>query len=125
MKAKFIKESISFERGGDPKGILGIGIHSPRIFTSREELADYLIIALPDIFGGEIPKDILYKPGGGIIPWYYYNKINNFLIKCNHTYVNWKGEKKKNWVELESSEVSFWPQTLYKKLAELGYKFED
>jgi hypothetical protein len=42
MKAKYIKESISFERGGDPKAVLGIGYnhlyHVDEIMNALQEI---------------------------------------------------------------------------------------
>ena len=119
MKAKMINE---FQRGSDPKSALGIGIHAPRIFPSEKELIDYIIIALPDMFGEKIPKDILSRPGGGIIPWAYYNIIIDFLEENNQMYINWKGEKKSDWGSVGNSNFTFWPQDLRDRLRNLGYE---
>ena len=77
MKAKLVSESISFERGGDPKSILGIGIK----FDSSQDAAEYVNDNFLEITGFEEmkcnPKDDeqmhprIYKK---LEKWYRENK---------------------------------------------------
>jgi hypothetical protein len=118
-----VKESISFERGKDPKEILGIGqITPPRTFTSSEEFADFLIKkALPYIFDGDIPKDILSKSKGEIIPWDYYNKIIDFLLQTDKTFKDGRKKKSNEWRH-GGPGIKSWPEELKGKLLAMGYK---
>lgn len=43
MKARFVSESIRFERGQDPKHAMSIGIHQPRDFNSTYDLVIWVI----------------------------------------------------------------------------------
>jgi hypothetical protein len=76
-----LEESLNFERGIDPKKSMMIGLSSPRRFKSIEEFVDYIIKAMPLIFGGKIPEDILSKGEEGIIPESYYSEIVKWLSR--------------------------------------------
>ncbi len=61
-----VREHINFERGVDPKKILGIGIFSNKNFTNYEEAGLYIIKHLKIILGKKfIPKDIISVPKNG------------------------------------------------------------
>ena len=117
-----VRESISFKRGQDPKEMLGIGLHLPYTFRKIEELLDFVIKALPDMFDGKIPDDILSKDPKGILPIEYFNKICFNLKKYNKTYIDdADGEKNDDW-QISSPVFSGWVFDLREKLREMGYK---
>ena len=96
MKYNLIKESLSFQRGGDPKEILGIGDEYKRIFNTENELVNYIIRNLPHILGTtEIPKDIISQPNK-FIREKYFSKIRKYLDKRGITVkgkwpIGWSG----------------------------------
>ena len=58
-----VRENINFERGVDPKKILGIGIFSNKYFANYEEAGLYIIEHLKIILGKKsIPKNIISIP---------------------------------------------------------------
>jgi hypothetical protein len=121
---KLVKESISFERGKDPKKVLGIGIEAPRTFKTPDEFVDFLIEALPYIFNGKIPDDILSlsEIEGGILPWSYYNQIIKFLERTKKTYINKYGEIDDDWDGCNLKFITSWPAEVKTELLKLGYE---
>jgi hypothetical protein len=116
-----VREYISFERGKDPKSALGIGIHYPRTFKSKKELVDYLLIAIPEIFDGEIPEDIVCRDEY-IIGDVYFHMICDFLEEHKMTFLHNDGGKSNNWKYSDAKSVEWWPLELKKRLLELGFK---
>ena len=104
-----VRESISFERGGDPKKILGIGnIYRKQTFENINELADYLIIILPELLKTKsIPRNIIKSPSF-YINIKYLSTVSDYLNKYADvsTYANDRGIF----------------QTLSEKLKQMGYK---
>jgi hypothetical protein len=83
-----VRESISFQRGVDPKKTLGIGIFHPKSFASTEEAVKYLIEILPDILKKDkIPNDIIQSDRnhrgdiGVWFSWKYYYLILDYMRK--------------------------------------------
>jgi hypothetical protein len=113
-----VKESISFERGGDPKSILGIGYDNPRVFKSADEFIDFLIKVLPILFNGKIPDDIISRHGKGTINWNYYEKILEFLRNTNKTYIDYSGQISNEWRVSDY----LWQDKLKRKLLDMGLK---
>ena len=107
-----VKESISFQRGVDPKTQLGIGIYYPKKFNTIEEAANYLISALPEILGTEkIPKDIVRsdidKRGyrSIFLSWKYYITIANYVDE---------------YLDISNREIFY--KLLHSELVKKGYK---
>jgi hypothetical protein len=76
MRAKYVNESLSFKRGGDPLKSMGLGI-SP---FHREAFVEYLANSIPKILGTEsIPKDILGANIHFIIKREYIKPIQIFM----------------------------------------------
>ena len=113
-------ESISFQRGVDPKSSLGIGIENPRTFTTIDEFINFLIGVLPYILDGKIPDDILMTKGE-FIENYYYEKIIVFLINTGKTYIGLNELKTNEW-KYNGPENEIWPRHLKNKLMSMGYK---
>lgn len=114
-----VRENINFERGLDPKRSIGIGLQSPRRFKSIDELVDYIIDALPIIFDGKIPDDILSKEENGMVPSSYYIKIIEFLNRVGHESPNGNYD----WTFINDPGVAFWPILLINRLERiLGQK---
>ena len=116
-----VKEHISFQRGLDPKDQLGIGLYGPHEFTSMEEFIKFLLLALPDIFEGEIPKDILTKRPRGILPDEYYQQICKYLKRYNKTYRDRAGSIREDFEQTGFSFIQGWTRELRDKLEEMGY----
>ena len=82
---KLVRESLlEFHQTGDPLGSLDLGFK----FHTVEELADFIMSVLPEIFNGKIPDDILINSEGMPnkfikIKGIYYDKIINFLNSIN------------------------------------------
>jgi len=82
---KLVRESLlEFHQTGDPLNSLDLGFK----FYTVEELSNFIISVLPEIFGGEIPKDILIHDKGMPhkfikIKGIYYDKIIDFLNSIN------------------------------------------
>ena len=75
-------ESLSFNRGGDPKEVLGIGDYRTE-FDDSKEFMDYLIPKLPKILGTKkIPKNIISQPSK-YIRHEYFEKIQNYIEDKN------------------------------------------
>ena len=75
MKALYVYENISFERGREPKSVLEIGIHP----KNKEVFVKYIIDRIPMILGRKnIPKDII-KSVGNFIKSPYEEAINSYL----------------------------------------------
>lgn len=117
-----VRESISFQRGNDPKDMLGIGLHAAHEFTSMSEFINFLLLALSDIFEGEIPKDILTRHPRGTLPDEYYRQICKYLKKYNKTYRNRAGEIQYDFDATLSSFIQGWTRELRDKLIDMGYK---
>jgi hypothetical protein len=88
MKARFVYETLDFERGGDPKRSLNIGKYrnyrKKISINTKEELIEALVPLLPLILDtDEIPEDII-NGHGTKINQKYFNKIleyvNNYFI---------------------------------------------
>ena len=75
-----VRENINFERGIDPKEMLGVGIYTVHEFHSAVEATDYMIKILPILLHQkEIPKD-LYQSFNHLNAEYA-NKIFDYIIK--------------------------------------------
>lgn len=122
-----VRESISFERGRDPKSSMGIGIKDPEL------LADHVIGNLPDILNVEkIPWDIL-QSDTYVIKQKYLRRIEKWVAKLFGLYADnhgnfwasredYKADKK--WKGLDSilgfDNISFY-NILARKLENLGF----
>ena len=117
-KTLTLNESLNFERGIDPKKTIGIGLTSKRKFKNINEFIDYVITALPYIFGGKMPEDILSKKENGQIPESYFGQITKFLYDCGHEMPNgnddWDGS-----VDLAPPDFHYWATPLVKKLEQI------
>ena len=105
---KLVKETISFERGKDPKEVLGIGNITD--FDSYESFLDYIIYKLPSILDTtDIPEDII-KDNECYILTKYFRELVDYLTKKN--------------IKLQGISYTHydWIQTLHNRLKELGYK---
>lgn len=116
-----VRESISFQRGLDPKDVLGIGLHGPHEFTSMEEFIKFILLALSDIFEGEIPKDILTKHPRGSLPEEYFQQICKYLKRYNKTYKDRAGKMQYNFDITGGSFICGWTRELRDKLLDMGY----
>ena len=117
-----IGESLNFERGIDPKKTIGIGLEAPKRFKTIEEFTDHVIAALPLIFGGKMPKDILSKKEGGMLPEKYYGQIAYWLSEKGFEMPNgnndWEGH-----IDMAPKEFAYWTTPLVQKLEQmLGQK---
>jgi hypothetical protein len=75
-----VREHINFERGVDPKKILGIGIFSNKDFANYEEAGLYIIKYLKIILGKKsIPKDIIKTNDETWFLDEYYFKIQEYI----------------------------------------------
>ena len=75
MRAKYVKESVNFERGKDPKEALGLGV-SPLNYKAYSR---YFISKIPEMLGTtEIPSDII-EGRFVYFNWKYYKTIQNFI----------------------------------------------
>lgn len=118
LRRKFIRESINFERGLEPKTATGIGILSPRKFKTIEEFTDYVITALPIIFNGKIPEDILSKKESGMLPEKYYGAIANFLTEIGHEMPNGNSDWETN-VNDCPEDFKFWTTPVKERLEQI------
>jgi hypothetical protein len=117
-----VRESINFERGVDPKKTVGIGLEAPKRFTNIEEFSNHVIAALPLIFGGKIPEDILSKKEGGQLPESYYGKIAWWLSERGFEMPNGNSDWEAR-PENAPKEFAYWPTPLVQKLEQmLGQK---
>jgi len=113
---RLVRESISFERGRDPKRTLGIGIDP----DNSEMLLDYVIRSLPTILGLEtIPDDILGDRQGPYIDRKYSFKINEWLVRnfrrnFRHSLPN----------ELEPIDWNIW-EGLHDRLRRMDFRYID
>ena len=108
MKAKTVNESVSFQRGLDPKEVLGIG--NQWEFSSFHDFIEYLILNIPRILKTDkIPKDII-KDGMHLLNIDYSYKIEDFLEK-KHAKIN-------NKIINRNYD---WYRGLHNKLKEIGY----
>lgn len=118
LRRKFIKESINFERGLEPKTAAGIGILAPRKFKTIEEFTDYIIMALPIIFNGKIPEDILSKEESGMLPEKYYGKISWWLTENGFEMPNgnndWEGP-----IDNVPNEFTYWTTPIVQRLEQM------
>jgi hypothetical protein len=108
MKTNLVKESISFERGLNPKDVLKIGDYQTT-FKTYEEFMDALIRRLPKILGTPtIPEDIINDPD-------VYIRMKYFIIIDNYL--------KENNVNIEDEKLFHyrWNIDLNKKLKEMGF----
>jgi hypothetical protein len=102
-----VKESISFERGKDPKESLGIGIFAVHYFSSLEQAENFILSALPTILKlKQIPEDI---------------------IKSNNSYINDKYHKDlypylKKYIDRKYIELFELVKKLHYTLKERGFK---
>ena len=112
-RKKLIKESLSFERGKDPKDVLGIGIDRKN-FNSKEEFLDTLVLRIPKILGKkEIPKDIIANQGHLINPEYVdaiWDDLFNRNIIINGILI------------CRSGDFDIYLNSVEDKLKELGFK---
>lgn len=122
LRRKFLQESINFERGLEPKTAAGIGLLAPRKFKTIEEFTDYIITALPVIFNGKIPEDILSKEEPGMLPEKYYGKIAWWLSENGFEMPNgnneWEGP-----IDNSPREFAYWTTSIVQRLEQmLGQK---
>ena len=127
LKIKFnpnkkISESVNFERGIDPKKATGVGLAAPKRFQTIEEFTNHIIAALPLIFDGKIPEDILSKEEDGMLPESYYGKIAWWLSENGFEMPNgirdWEGK-----YESSPPEFKYWTTPIVQKLEQmLGQK---
>jgi hypothetical protein len=76
MRAKYVYESLDFERGRDPLKSMGLGI-TP---FNREAFIKYLANSIPKILGTEsIPPDILGNESVQTINRKYIRPIQDFM----------------------------------------------
>lgn len=116
-----VLESINFERGMEPKKAMKVGLKSPRKFENIEDFTHYILAALPLIFGGRIPHDILSSKENGIIPQSYFDKICFWLSDKGFQMPNGNSD----WANTENTDPDFihWPEPIIKELEnQLGEK---
>lgn len=113
-----ISESVNFERGIDPKKSAKIGLTSPKRFKTIEEFTDHVMAALPLIFGGKIPEDILSKREGGMLPESYYGKIAWWLTENGFEMPNgnndWEGP-----IDNAPKGFAFWTTPITQRLEQM------
>lgn len=109
-----IEESQHFERGVDPKKSIRVGLRAPRRFETIDEFTDYIIAALPLIFDGKVPDDILSREEDGMIPQSYYEKITDFLIEIGHEMPN--GSSDWGYGESAGKDFDSWPAFVVARL---------
>jgi hypothetical protein len=118
IRKKFLKESQNFERGVDPKKSAGIGLSSPKRFQTIEEFTNHIIAALPLIFDGKIPEDILSKKEGGMLPETYYGKIAWWLAEKGFEMPNgnseWEGP-----IDNAPKDFAYWTTPIVQKLEQM------
>jgi hypothetical protein len=77
-----VRESISFERGVDPKEALGIGIFSPKNFDTYDDAGDFIIEHLEEILRRKkVPKNLIKT---GDRTWFldeYYDLLYDYIKK--------------------------------------------
>lgn len=117
-----VRESVNFERGIDPKRSTSIGLEAPRRFKNIQEFTDFIIAALPLIFGGKIPEDILSKHENGMLPESYYGKIAYWLsergFEMSDGNSDWESE-----ISRVPEEFAYWTTPIVKRLEQiLGQK---
>ena len=118
-----IEESINekfTDEDSDPIQDMGIGLFYPRVFKTREELVNYIILTLPYIYGGTIPKTIL-KGGTGTLPNLVFHKICNFMKKYKHKMGSEGGNGD---FSQPSHGFSGWTLDVRTELEKMGYKRE-
>ena len=115
---KLVRESLNFERGLNPKKSIGIGLEAPRRFKTIEEFTDFIIMALPLIFNGKMPEDILSKKERGVLPMSYYDKIAKWLTDIGHEMPNGNSNWKSK-IEIVDKEFRFWTTPIARKLEEI------
>jgi hypothetical protein len=105
---KIVRESLSFERGKDPKEVLGIG-HKWE-FTSFNDFLENLILNIPRILKTDkIPEDIL-KDKMHYLNMHWGEKIYDFL------------EEKRAKIKGAQYTNYDWWSALHNRLKEMGYK---
>jgi hypothetical protein len=120
---KIYESLLEFERGKDPKEMLGIGEDfAPEVFYKCDVFINYLLKILPHIFGGAIPNDII-SSGWGIINQEYFIKISKYLREHNKKFFNKKYDAPSDiWEDGDGHEFLSWPGALRPKLIKMGYK---
>jgi len=123
LKVKFnpnkkITESVNFERGIDPKKSIGIGLESPKRFHNIEEFTNHIIAALPLIFGGKIPEDILSRQEDGMLPNTYYGKIVWWLTENGFEMPNGNSDWEAGPANVPK-EFSYWPTSIVERLEQI------
>jgi len=113
-----ISESVNFERGIDPKKSIGIGLESPKRFHNIEEFTNHIIAALPLIFGGKIPEDILSRQEDGMLPNTYYGKIAWWLTENGFEMPNGDSDWEAGPANV-SKEFSYWPTSIVERLEQI------
>ncbi len=89
MKARFVNESIDFERGVDPKNAMGIGLLGKDMKDmSREEQEEYIISCLPILFPNGF-KGLVSHDGENWLNPDATGIISDFLsVKKTHPYIS-------------------------------------
>jgi hypothetical protein len=79
---KIVRESISFERGKDPKEALGIGIFSPKNFNTYDDAGNFIIEHIEEILRKKkVPKNLIKT---GDETWFldeYYDILYDYIKK--------------------------------------------
>jgi hypothetical protein len=118
LNGKLIKESLNFERGIEPKKASKIGLTAPKRFKTIEEFTNHIITALPLIFDGKIPEDILSSHESGMLPEKYYEKIAWWLTENGFEMPNgnndWEGP-----IDNATAEFKFWSTPIVQKLEQI------
>jgi len=86
-----ISVNEKFTEEGDPIKDMGIGIYAHHDFSTVKKLLQWIWDALPTIFGGSIPEDIIYNTvdSGFYRDMDIWSKINKYVSK----YLTLNGEK--------------------------------
>jgi hypothetical protein len=112
-----LEESLNFERGQDPKKSIRIGLKYPRRFETIDEFVDYIISAMPLIFNGEIPDDILNSEEHLWLPIAYFQKIATWLKKEKFEMPN--GNTNWDYTFGMSDEFAHWPKSIALRLEQM------
>jgi len=116
-----ILESISFERGRDPKRTLGLGPNP----DDKESFVPYVVGKLPEILGRKtIPKDILGIAEGPYIRSDYSDKIALWLEENFRRDFDYDTGGDLGSGDLEPIEWSIW-KGLHDRLREMGFRYVD
>jgi len=124
---KIVKEHINekFSKSGDPIKDMQIGLYTPKNFKTDNDLINYIMMVIYDIYDGEIPKYVFDHINkfdeknitGPILPVDLYSAIVNKLDDIGHKL---RGNHIVTFKYLGAVFNGYtWTQLIHKKLKEL------